>query len=372
MDLRAVIFLPALVGCIVFGFVFALFATSHYLTALQTTGAGAKRITWPGSGESIDDFWRVFYLGWLIIFWLGPAFFVGRAFAGISGATWFKFAVPLAVFWVCYPVSQLSSLSGPTIWLPLHPGVFGRLAQKPAVVRGFALWSAVALAVLGLGLHWTFFADGLEWLFIGTPVFVVGILVYGRLLGRLAFALSYTKSLFARKKKKKPNPDAAARTRPATVPVRAEAIEDDEPEPGRNRPAELPLVEESDDGPVVGYGMKLDDDPPRAEPVTPAPAPAGRTRAMDDEDVSPYEVHAPEIQPEERAPVQVVKPREEEIRLISREDAPKLPKQVWTAELLGFLVQADTLVVVGALSVMCLLVGAMVRIARAFNPASDG
>ena len=113
----ALIFVPALVGCVVFGFVFALFAANHYLTVLQSTGSGAKQVVWV-SEPMVDNFWKVFYLGWLIGLWLGPAWLLGRAFATSVDQPWMRYAVPLSVFWICYPVSQLSSLSGPQLALP--------------------------------------------------------------------------------------------------------------------------------------------------------------------------------------------------------------------------------------------------------------
>ena len=85
---------------------------------------------------------------------------MSRAYAGGAAPLWVKFAVPLAVFWICYPVSQLSSLGGPTIWLPLDPGVFGRLARKPGVVLGFYAVSAVVLAVFGVAFRWVFLTAG--------------------------------------------------------------------------------------------------------------------------------------------------------------------------------------------------------------------
>ena len=133
----ALIFVPALVASAVFGFVFSIFAAQHYLTVLQSTGSGAKQVTWP-SEPFIDNFWKVFYLGWLIGLWLGPAWFLGRAFATGSELPWMRYAVPLSVFWICYPISQLSSLSGPSIWLPFHHDVIGRLARKPDVLIGFS------------------------------------------------------------------------------------------------------------------------------------------------------------------------------------------------------------------------------------------
>jgi hypothetical protein len=234
--------------------------------------------------------------------------------------------------------------------------------------------SAGALLVLGAGFHWIFFAEGIVWLFVGSPVFVVGGLLYGRLLGRLAYVLAFTKPFLARKKKKK--------RKPAPQPK-----EDADTEERFEQPSELPPIESPDEGPLTGYDVKFDD-PPRRDPDDdrrprqrvlaevaddpddadePPPRPS---RAIDDEDEAPYDVHEPEVQPEERAPSPVVKPREDEMRLLNRDDAPKPPTRAWSAELFSFLGQPGTIGVITVLSGMCLVVGGMVRLAREFNPAT--
>ena len=42
MDLRAVIFMPALAGAAILAFVFLTFAAHYYLTVLESTATGAK------------------------------------------------------------------------------------------------------------------------------------------------------------------------------------------------------------------------------------------------------------------------------------------------------------------------------------------
>lgn len=372
MDFRAIIFVPALVGSVIFGFVFALFAAHYYLTVLQSTASGSRQVVWV-SEPILDNFWKVFYLAWLIGLWLGPAWFLGRAFAAGTDSVWLKLAVPLAVFWVCYPVSQMSSLSGPTIWLPLVPDVFGRLAAKPRVLLGFMALSGVTLAGFGLAYHWTFFADGVVWLFVGSPLLVATGLLYARLIGRLAFVLMFTRSLLARrKKKKKPKADAAG-NEPLSLDDAERPAED---EPGFAQPSELPPIETPDEGPLTGYDVKFADEPPRkrvrAEAADQEPTrKLKRRRDADEEDEdNPYGVHEPEVQPEERAPPVVVQPSADEMRLISRDDVPRKPKQAWTADVFLFLLHPGTISVVVILSAMCIAAGGMVRIARAFNPAA--
>jgi len=367
----------ALAGCVVFGFIFCLFAAHAYLTVLQSTGSGAKLVTWVHD-PILDHFWKVFYLAWLIGLWLGPAYFIGRAMTAGMDSTWLRLAIPLAVFWIAYPVSQLSSLSGPTIWLPLHPDVFARLAQKPGVVLGFLALSAGALAGLGLGYHLTFFQTGLVWLPIGSVIFVTSALIYARLLGRLAFVLAFTKSFMKRKKKRDP--------------AESREVSEGSPDgPEITQPSELPPIESPLDGPVTGYDISTDEKPrkrvlaevieePEPEPEPAVKRPSRKTGGThldksrewtdEDEDATPYGVGAAEMVAEEAVPSVVIKPAPHEMKLLDRTDVPKRPKRAWTAEVWQFLGQPETMGAIGMLSIMCSFAGGMIRIARAFNPAA--
>ena len=373
MDLRAVIFVPALVGAVIFGFAFLLYAAHYYLTVLESTGAGAKDVTWV-SEPITDNSWKLWYMLWLVGLWLGPAYFIGRAMTTGTDATWLRLAIPLGVFWLCYPVSQLSSLSASTIWLPLVPDVFARLAQKPSLVLGFLLLSAPVLAVFGLGFKWAFLTED-KWplLFIGAPLMIVSGLLYARLIGRLAFALRFTKSLFPAKKKK-PKP-TAEQEKPAT----------EEMMPTLAQPDELPPINTLE-GELIGYNVLMEDDVPkrprkriRAEAVEtePVPEPGSQPKrggewTDEDGDAMPYGVHAAEVVPEEKIPEEVVKPRADEIALLDRSDVPRKPRRVWGPELLAFLAQPGTISAIVIASGLCFVVGVMVRVARAFNPVSGG
>ncbi|QJX01055.1 hypothetical protein [Frigoriglobus tundricola] len=385
MDLRALIFVPALAGAAVFAFVYFTFAAHYYLTILESTGSGAREVTW--LRESItDNFWKPFYLAWLLVLWMGPAYVVGRTLAGSTGAAWVGFAVPVLTAWLLYPVSQLSSLSASSVWTPLTLQVFTRLAQKPGVTVAFLVLTLPVFALGGIAFRWAFLTEG-EWhlLFTGVPLLAFAGFLYARLLGRLAFVLMFTKDLLKGKKKKKPKPMDAT------------------PPTSTNEPAHLP-VEVSDptpimtplDGEIVGYNVLIADDPPvpkkrvKAEvieddppelgsaPISPRkPAPAtssrgARTWTDEDDDATPYNVNAPEAVPEECAPKRVFKPKAEDLALLDRRDAPKAPKQVWSAEVVVFFVQPGTISALMTLSLLGALAGAMVRVARQFNPAAGG
>ena len=485
MDLRAVIFVPALAGSVICAFIFLLFAANYFLTVMESGSVGAREVTWH-SEPIVDNAGKLAYLAWLVGLWLGPAYFIGRAITADSDSAWLKLAVPILVFWICYPISQLSSLSASTIWLPLVPDVFVRILQRPLVMLGFQALSLVVLAVFAVAFRWAFLTND-EWklLFVGAPLMVVSGFMYAMLIGRLAFALRFTKSLFGEKKEEK-----------TAEPVIAKPVEDKQ-DPYFTQPSDLPPIGTPDDGDLAGYNLKFEEDRPpepkkikkrlkaeivedvpankvdatgyeakfedevppeskmakqriTAEPVPdedddstaysvtfdddPKPEPKkkrkprsksdksetsterqeaprasseetrsssekspeaefdafprprrraeprskpergiDRSRVWSDEDDEPtksYGVHESEVDVVVTTPKSVIKPSEDELRLIRRDDAAINSKRIWSSELLVFLVQPGTVSAILTASFLCLAAGTMVRIARIFNPAA--
>ena len=242
MDIRAVIFVPALAGCVIVGFVFLMFAANYYLTIMESSGVGAKEVTW-FSEPILDNAPKLAYMAWLVGLWLGPAYFLGRSAITASDPAWLKLAIPIAFFWLCFPVSQLSSLSASTIWLPLVPDVFARLLQKPLFVLEFLVLSALTLALFGVGFKWAFLTAE-EWnrLFLGAPLMVLAWFLYARLIGRLAFAMRFTKSLFPARKKPKIEEKPAERPFEYVV----------------EQPRDLPPIMTPDEGELTGYDMLME------------------------------------------------------------------------------------------------------------------
>lgn len=390
MDLRAVIFMPSMAAAVVFGFVFVLYLSHYYLTVLEGTATGSKEVTW--QAESIlDNFWKLWYMLWLFGLWFGPGYLIAKAVTAGSGSDWVKFWLPIGIVWVLYPVSQLSSLSASTIWLPLVPDVFARLAQKPAVTIGFYLLSIPVLALFAVAFKWAYLTKGdWEMLFVGAPLVVLAAFLYARLIGRLAFVLAFTKPLLQRRKKK---------ARADAVGNEARSEEKQEVVPTVSQPRDLPPLQ-SPEGELTGYDVTFDEAVPRKRivaevdesdsddegdairPPRPKPPPLPsrcqdvelipeRSRVWteeDEEEATSYGVHAPEVIPIETTPRELVKPKEEEMRLLSRDDVPKKPAVAWGPEMLIFLRQAGTLMALAVASGLCFVVGVMVRICRDFNP----
>ena len=389
MDFRAVILVPALAGMAVFGCALALYAAHGFMTVLQSTGSGDKGVDWPDAGI-LDHVPKAVYLAFLIVIWLVPSLAVGRAVAKATGFAVPALLFPLAVFWLVYPVSQLSSICGPTPWLPLWPGVFPRLAQQPAAVAGYYLLSGATLLLFAAGYTLVFVLGGPVPILVGAPVIAVAWLVYARLLGRLAFSLSFTKAFLVRRKQKRKRAEGSPKDRPwDRGAAGVEATE----KPKLTQPSDLPPLNTLD-GPLTGYDLVDDDQPPPLAPaaapdaVAPRPpaareprpprtgpelGPLERSRVWDeaDDDNTPYDALPTEVRSEDLIPASMVEPRESEMRLIDRSDRPKQPARVWTPGLFGFLIQPGTIWSVGQISLWLAMVGAMAWLARINNPVPN-
>ena len=137
---------------------------------------------------------------------------------------------------------------------------------------------------------------------------------------------------------------------------------DDEPRPRKRVVAEAAESDDETASPVMPPPL-----PARTKPRS-APVERNRVWADEDDDSSAYGVHEAEVDPQESTPREVVQPKEEEMRLLRRDDVPKKPKSAWGPELLVFLAQPGTISAIIVASGLCVLVGVMVRIARDFNP----
>jgi hypothetical protein len=294
----------------------------------------------------------------------------------------------------------MSSLSATSIWYPLVPDVFARLVQRPIVTIGFLLLSIPVLALFAVGFKWSFLTeDAWSLLFAGAPLMVIAAMMYARLIGRLGFALRFTKSLFPEKKKKKVKASAES-----------SSSNEEKTEEVFTQPSDLPPINTPYDGELSGYDVRFEDDPaPRpkkrlkaevveteAEPEAVAHPPAEPEPEMeprprrkpprsgeieksrvwteeDDKESTAYDVHdADGIAPELAEKVVKIHAEqlEEETKLLRRDDVPKKPKVIWGPELFAFLAQSGTLSAIIIASGLCFMTGTMVRIARMFNPVA--
>jgi hypothetical protein len=186
MPIGEAIFFVCLIGVVVLlGACVAAYAAHSFFVVVQDTAAGNDEVTWPDE-PYVDWFWQGFYLLWLGGLGVGLCWLAVRR---TELATGDKVLAALAGGWLLFPISLLSSLSASSPWIALHWTALLQMARHPAAV---ALSYAISAVLLGgwailvvLGL-----ASPLWWLLIlAGPVGAACLLIYARLLGRLALVV---------------------------------------------------------------------------------------------------------------------------------------------------------------------------------------
>lgn len=168
----------------------ALYVTNIFLTLVEATAAGNDEIAWPQAVGIFDGLENLFYLLW-IAGWaslpLGGLWAVGRD-VDLTSIWWWAFSLVPLVF--LFPVLCMCSLAASSRWFFLEARVLGGLLQRPKRWATFAFLSllawlpAVVLGWLVVGRRQVGFAP------LQGLMTAVGILVYGRLIGRLAWLLT--------------------------------------------------------------------------------------------------------------------------------------------------------------------------------------
>ncbi|MBA2225820.1 MAG: hypothetical protein N3E46_09255 [Gemmataceae bacterium] len=422
LNLDALIFVPALAGCVMAGILLVGFVAHHYLTILESTAAGGREVTWMRE-TFLEFFWKAWYVAWLLGLCYAPVYIGVSLMAPASTERWLLVALAL---WVLFPIAQLSSLSAPSPWYPLSLSALNRMARKPQLVFGFYLLSLPVLGLLTVAWYGSFLRRGSLPIAVAAAfLLTLGVFLYARLLGRLAYVLAVVEPLLERRRKKKRRPT------PVDLPAAAQACLNKAPPPPRI--ADLPPIQTPLDGAISGYALQeesretfqaapatrrlmaeidTEEDSPSSE-LTPSPgsesgqstrssrfspaeapprrrtvsnpkestrtrrsrreqpAPLRTARLEDqDEDDTPYSVQEPEVTTGQLAPPEALQPTPDERRLRCRDDAPTTQRRLWSADLLTFLGQPQTLSAWLLSSTLASVLVLLVQLARAFHPAA--
>lgn len=157
---------------------------------LEATAAGLDRIeAWP------DPNWRdwmgqMIYLGWIGAIPLaasyGISLLAGQAGMDRSLAGW----TMTAAFFVLYPIALMSALEANSIWVPLTLPILVSLVRWGWAWLMFYLLSGLIAAGLLAAFGYAL-GSGLDAIIIALgPLVAAGVLVYFRLLGRLAWRMT--------------------------------------------------------------------------------------------------------------------------------------------------------------------------------------
>ncbi len=292
--MNAYFFVPLLALTWAFGFVVTSVAGHYFLSIVESSATGlAQNVPWKGRpfrawrrddidwpDEPFTD-WilKGFFLGYLVLLWAAPAMLIGRYAMGDSQWTT---VVTGAVFWLGFPIGVLSSLSSDSRWNPFWPPLFIGFLKRPLKVLGFYLMSAPLLAVIWLLFDMLLLHTSkatVKWAMALAPVAVLCFFIYGRLLGRLGFVLTFVlpaslqdeKRPTVKRKKRRPSQAFDAKHRWG---IPTEEVEHEAPNP---------IV--TSEGEVTGYEVDY-----VGRPIEEVAKPAAIIHKFDDEDDRPITV----------------------------------------------------------------------------------
>jgi hypothetical protein len=189
------IFFFCLVALVLLTFIIGTYAAYSLFVTLVSTASGSDEVIWPG--EPLQENVPLFiFFCWILAVWAVPAYFV-LDYAGVTGLRCLFLII--GFLWFMFPISLLSALSGSSRWIIFRSAVVQLFAKQAPTVLGFYL-STLALVVI---CTWIFYQGATG------PIPAIGaaglvgaawVLIYGRLLGRLAWLLSETRLKKKRKK----------------------------------------------------------------------------------------------------------------------------------------------------------------------------
>ncbi len=162
------------------------YAAACCLAVLEETAAGNDEINWPEGGWR-EWLWKFLYTGYLLSL-------VGLAATGIgllvryqTGLFWPPF---FATIFVLYPFALLSSLEANSIWVVISPVILKSLFKLIWAWFMFYLEVAVLAAPVA-GLFFFLYLRHPFWtVLIAAPLVSALLLLYARLLGRLAWKIT--------------------------------------------------------------------------------------------------------------------------------------------------------------------------------------
>lgn len=207
--LTATAFVFTLVATLIVSFIVVTYSMHCLLVVVRDTADGQDDVVW--SSEPLHD-WAggALHLVVVIVVWLAPVGILARAMQhdwlpDNDALRFFLLAVP--GLWLLFPIALFSSLSGSSRWFVFRPVVVWKLLRvAPAALAVYFLSAVLAAGAAGLG----YAAIRGGWAVLLLPVAAAGsaaaLLIYARLLGRLAASmgrLSATKRKTAKMKSPK-------------------------------------------------------------------------------------------------------------------------------------------------------------------------
>jgi hypothetical protein len=318
-----------MVGMIIVGAYVLAYAAHILLTVIESTATGFDEVTWPDE-PYVDWLWKGVYLLWLVAVWLVPLLFISQALfrtqtAAVAAAQFLY--ITAALFWLLFPISLLSSMSASSRWIVFSPALLPRLFRRSGSLICFYALTGPLMAGVALLVWWNVTGGNLLLLPVTGFAVAAGLLIYGRLFGRLALLVRHTLD----REERAVAPIRRARPR---RPAQVRAAAYDPVASGQQiiQPSELPPTEAPDPEARTGYDLRLD------ESTADTGRPPGHGWIVHDPP-EPYEMadgHHSVDPPRGPIPEHITKPSEYELRLARTDKSPELMAHPWTDRTFAF------------------------------------
>jgi len=178
--------------------------------------------------------------------------------------------IGFVVFWVAFPLSLLSSMAAESRMALFHAGLFQRLARRGGDVLIFYLLSGLIVAACVPLAPWLVTGNGYWPYLFAAPLLALAVLLYARLMGRLACLARLTR--LRRRKKKKPKAKlagGAAVNDPWEVPDEVRR-EEEARGAGFVQPSDMAPLDSPHEGEISGYDVSFADVPKAPVPQSSA------------------------------------------------------------------------------------------------------
>jgi hypothetical protein len=273
-----IIFMFLGVGQIIFSLCVLGYAAHCLCVVLEQTASGNDEVTWPDE-PYVDWMWQLAYLAFLVAVSVIPTvLLVGNLDVTLPT----RIALLVGIPWLLFPINLLSSMSGASRLVVLRPAILRGLLRRPDRLVVFYLTSGLVWA----GIAWLYyqaFRDANHLLiFLAGLALAAGFLIYGRMLGRVAWLM-----ILAAPAEK---PKSLAKPVTRTIDDRWPSDDDEE----QTFRTDSPLTREKSDRPKKAAKRKVKVQDPWATPTGPP---------IDAEPPKPDRYHTKEVyKVSERAP----------------------------------------------------------------------
>lgn len=196
-----IIFVMGSIGAGLIGAWTFLYASHCLLVVVEQTAAGIRRVRWPDE-PFLDWCGRGFYMLVILAISFVPSIILGTLIGGGFSSKLWIIPATIAMLWVIFPIILLSIMAAESLTGVVNPDLWGRLLYHFLPLFIFYVASALLVAAAGISLYMALSGPNIPLVFLSPWILSAALLIYGRLLGRVAWAVGHREPEFRRKAEK--------------------------------------------------------------------------------------------------------------------------------------------------------------------------